>query len=94
MNVDNYNSLKQSLDGLLYDRNYLVHEFSKEFPLNNADNCHAAVIYLDESRKKPLSVMESIRTITNSHIEAIRHQAIFLDSDAFWSFFETELQSK
>ena len=93
MNLSDYNSLKLSLEELVKDRNYLVHQFSKEFPLNNAENCHAAAIYLDERREKHLDVMESIRSTTSSCQEAIKAHGKFLDSDELWNHIESEHQN-
>ena len=90
MNLSDYNSLKLSLEQLLKDRNYLVHQFSKEFLLNNAENCHKAAIYLDESREKHLSIMESIRGMTNSCQEAIKIQGKPLGPDELWNHIESE----
>lgn len=93
MKLDDYNSLKQSLEELVNDRNYLVHEFNNKFPLNNAENCHAAAIYLDESREKHLTVMESIRSMTSSCQESIKVHGNFLDSDELWGHIESECLS-
>ena len=92
MNLDDYNSLKQSLEELVKDRNYLVHQFGKEFPLNNVESCHAAAIYLDDNREKHLSIMECIKGMTSSCQEAIKIQGEFLNSDELWNHIEFEQQ--
>ena len=92
MNLDDYNSLKLSLEELVKDRNYLVHQFGKDFPLNNTESCHAAAIYLDDSREKHLSVMEYIRSMTSSCQEVIKIQGEFLNSNELWSHIEYEQQ--
>jgi hypothetical protein len=72
MSLDDYNSFKQSLEELVKDRNYLVHQFSKEHPLHIAENCHEAALYLDKQREKHLSIMQNLQEIVKTHIGLVK----------------------
>jgi hypothetical protein len=71
MNMNDYRALKQSFEEMVQDRNTLVHQFSKIFPLNTAENCHEAVVYLDEQREKHLPTMHYLQGLVKTQLDLI-----------------------
>ena len=71
MDFKGYGVVKKSLEEMVKDRNDLIHQFTKNFSLKTVENCHEAVLYLDEQRKKHLSTMQNLQEIVKTHIGLI-----------------------
>jgi hypothetical protein len=69
MSRDGYDLVKKSYEEMVEDRNYLVHQFSKAFPLNTTENCHEAASYLDELREKHRPTIINLQEIVKTHFE-------------------------
>ena len=68
MDFKGYEVLKKSLEEMVSDRNDLIHQFTKNFPLNTTKNCHEAISSLDEQREKHLSIMQNLQEIVKTHM--------------------------
>jgi hypothetical protein len=71
MDFEGYEVVKKSLEEMVSDRNDLIHQFTKNYPLKTAENCLEAVLFLDEQREKHLSIMHNLQEIVKTHIELV-----------------------
>ena len=72
MSLDDYHMVKGSLEAMVGDRNYLVHQFSKNYTLSTVENCHAANIYLDDLREKHLASMRHLQEVVKTYLELLK----------------------
>ena len=72
MSREGYDFVKKSYEEMVEDRNYLVHQFSKAFPLNTAESCQKATIYLDVLREKHRPTILNLQDIVKTHFEQIQ----------------------
>ncbi len=71
MSREGYDFVKKSYEEMVEDRNHLVHQFSKTFPLNTTENCHEATIYLEGLREKHRPTILNLLEIVKTHSELI-----------------------
>ena len=68
MDFEGYEVVKKSLEEMVSDRNDLIHQFTKNFPLKTVENCREAVLHLDKQREKHFSIMQNLQEIVKTHI--------------------------
>ena len=69
MTIEDYKTLEESLNTLLLDRNFLIHQFNEKFVLNSIENCRKAIDCLDEMREKHLATILNVEAIVKTFIE-------------------------
>lgn len=72
MNLNDYHMVKESLEAMVGDRNYLVHQFSKSYSLSTVENCHEASIYLDDLHEKHLVSMKHLQEVVKTYLELLK----------------------
>jgi hypothetical protein len=72
MSREGFDLVKKSYEDMVEDRNYLVHQFSKTYPLNTTENCHEATVYLDGIREKHRPVILNLQENVKTHIESVQ----------------------